>query len=91
MDEYNISSESVKKEEGHKAMTFLDVRINGVLQELNGIERTIESYKIKNKLTDIEYDVQFYADAVKNIREKIIEYEAQNHIINLLDTYVKDP
>ena len=33
----------------------------------------------------------FYADAVKNIREKIIEYEAQNHIINLLDTYVKDP
>lgn len=91
MDEYNNSSESVKKEEGHKAMTFLDVRINGVLQELNGIERTIETYKIKNKLTDIEYDVQFYADAVKNIREKIIEYEAQNHIINLLDTYVKDP
>ena len=42
MDEYNNSSESVKKEEGHKAMTFLDVRINGVLQELNGIERTIE-------------------------------------------------
>ena len=42
-------------------------------------------------MTDIEYDVQFYADAVKNIREKIIEYEAQNHIINLLDTYVKDP
>ena len=73
-------------------MTFLDVRINGVLQELNGIERTIETYKIKNKLTDIEYDVQFYADvSVKNIREKIIEYEAQNHIINLLDTYVKDP
>ena len=67
MDEYNNSSESVKKEEGHKAMTFLDVRINGVLQELNGIERTIETYKIKNKFTDIEYDVQFYADAVKNI------------------------
>ena len=44
MDEYNNSSESVKKEEGHKAMTFLDVRINGVLQELNGIERTIETY-----------------------------------------------
>ena len=25
------------------------------------------------------------------VKEKIIEYEAQNHIINLLDTYVKDP
>ena len=91
MEEYNNSSESVKKEEGRKAMTFLDVRINGVLQDLNGIERTIETYKIKNKLTDIEYDVQFYADAVKNIREKIIEFEAQTHIINLLDAYVKDP
>lgn len=91
MEEYNKSSESVKKQEGYKAMTFLDGRIGGILQELNNIERTIEAYKIKNKLTDIEYDVQFYADAVKNIREKIIEFEAQNHIINLLDAYVKNP
>lgn len=91
MEEYNKSSESVKKEEGHKAMAFLDVRINGVLQELNNIELTIESYKIKNKLTDLKYDVQYYADAVKSIREKIIEFEAQSHIINLLEAYVKDP
>lgn len=63
-------------------MTFLDVRINGVLQELNGIERTIETYKIKNKLTDIEYDVQFYADAVKISEKKLLNM--RRRIISLI-------
>ena len=30
----------------------------------------LKTYKIKNKLTDIEYDVQFYADAVKKYPRK---------------------
>lgn len=91
MDEYNKNADIVKKDEGYKAMAFLDGRITGVMEELSTIERTIEAYKIKNKMTDIEYDVQFYADAVKNLREKIIDLEAQSHIIDLLDVYVKDP
>ncbi|MCD7850498.1 MAG: tyrosine protein kinase [Parabacteroides sp.] len=91
MDEYNKNAEVIKKDEGYKAMTFLDGRIAGAMQELNTIERTIEAYKIKNKMTDIEYDVRFYADAVKNLREKIIDLEAQSHVIDLLDAYVKDP
>lgn len=91
MNTYNTNSDTIKKDEGYKAMSFLDGRIQGVMQELNNVERTVESYKIANKMTDIEYDVQFYGEAVKNFREKIIEIEAQTHIINLLDTYVKDP
>lgn len=91
MEEYNLIASDVKMEESHKAMTFLDSRINGVLDDLNKVEHAIEAYKIKNKMTDIEYDVQFYTDAVKSIREKVIELESQTHIIKLLDSYVKDP
>lgn len=91
MEEYNYNSNSIKKEEGGKAMSFLDGRIRGILQELNNVEHTIETYKIKNKMTDIEYDVLFYSEAIKNLREKIIELEAQTHVVNLLDDYVKNP
>lgn len=91
MEEYNLTANYVKIEESNKAMSFLDGRINGVLDELNKVEYAIEAYKIKNKMTNIEYDVQFYTDAVKSIREKTIELESQIHIIKLLDSYVKDP
>lgn len=88
---YNRKSQSKKKREGTKSMLFLDGRINGVMQELNNIEREIEAYKIKNQMTDIQYDVQFYAETMKDLRLKIIELETQDQIIRLLDNYIKDP
>lgn len=91
MEEYNENAGKIKKEDGEKVMTFLEGRITGVMTNLNDIERQIELYKIQNKMTDIEHDVEFYVEAVKDLRGKIIELEAQQHIIQLLDAYVKDP
>lgn len=91
MDGYNKRASNIKKKEGMSSMIFLNGRIADVMQDLNNIELKIESYKIKNKMTDIEHDVQFYVDAVKDLRQKIIELETQQHIIVLLDSYVKDP
>ena len=91
MEEYNKNTDAIKKDENLKMMDFLDSRVQSVMQDLNGIERTIEAYKISNKMTDMEYDVQFYTDAVKLFREKIIEMEAQGYLIDLLDDFVKDP
>ena len=42
-------------------------------------------------MTDIEYDVQFYADQMKELQMKIIELEAQVRLVDLLDAYVNDP
>lgn len=88
---YNKRAESIKKEEGEQSMNFLDGRIRGIVFDLNTIERRIEGYKIHNKMTDIEYDVQFYAENMKDIRQKLIELESQKHVIDLIDTYVRNP
>lgn len=88
---YNETEIQVKKKDGDKANLFLTNRINGVLQELENVERSIELYKLKNKMTDVEYDVQFYSEALKTYREKLIEFETQNHMIDLLYNYVIDP
>lgn len=88
---YNQRAERIKKEEGEQSMNFLEGRIRNILTELNATERKIENYKIKNKMTDMEYDVQFYAENMKDIRQKLIELESQKHVIDLIDAYIRNP
>ncbi|MCD8268490.1 MAG: tyrosine protein kinase [Parabacteroides sp.] len=91
IDIYNNQEDSVKRYEGEKSITFLNERIQSVMNDLSNIEMRIEHYKKQNKMTDIEYDVQFYVEQVKELQTKIIELEAQMRVIDLLDTYIKDP
>lgn len=91
VDNYNNRADQIKKSEGEKALVFLNDRIEHVVKDLGDIEQTIAIYKTKNKLTDLEYDIQFYAEQMKEIQSKVIEIEAQTHVIDMMDTYVKDP
>ena len=85
---YNERANSIKKTEGEKALVFLNSRIDSIMGNLIGIEEAIAAYKNKNKLTNLEYDIQFYAEQMKEIQSKIIEIEAQSHVIDMLDNYV---
>lgn len=89
--EYNTMTNHIKHEEGNKSLKFLESRIDNIVSQLQAQEQQIEQYKLKNKMTDIEYDVKFYSEAIKNYREKIIELEAQNHILGLLEEYASNP
>lgn len=91
MAEYNTSEMAVKRKDGKKSFLFLEERIDEVMTQLKEIERSIELYKLKNRMTDVEYDVQFYSEALKLYREKLIELEAQKYMIDLLSKYLEDP
>ena len=69
----------------------MDERLETVISDLSEVEMKIEKYKLQNKMTDIEYDVQFYVEQMKDLQVKIIELEAQTRLIDLLDAYIKDP
>lgn len=88
---YNKETNRVKSEEGNISIDFLNSRINEVMSQLEEKEREIEIYKLKNKMTDVEYDIKMYTEAIKIYREKIIELEAQSHIVNLLEEYITNP
>ncbi|WP_304250617.1 tyrosine protein kinase [Parabacteroides gordonii] len=88
---YNNRADLIKQEEGEKALLFLNNRIDSVIMDLGDIEQKISIYKIKNKLTDLEYDIQFYSEQMKELQSKIIEVEAQSHVIEMMDAYVKNP
>lgn len=88
---YNNQEDSVKHVEGEKSIRFLDARIESVMSDLSQAEMQIERYKTQNKMTDIEYDVQFYVEQVKDLQVKIIELEAQMRVVEMIDSYIKDP
>ena len=42
-------------------------------------------------MTIVEYDVQMYAAAMQELQTKLIELEAQKHLIDLMEKFVRDP
>ena len=91
IDNYNNRADLIKQEEGEKALCFLNNRIDSIIIDLISIEQKISAYKTKNKLTDLEYDIQFYSEQMKDLQSKIIDVEAQTHVIEMMDAYVRNP
>ena len=87
---YNEDTESYKHIEDNKTMAFVDGRIAKVVTDLAEVELEIEAYKTKNDITLPESDVLMYGEAMRELQSAIIETEAQTHIVNLLDEFVKD-
>ena len=88
---YNEEAYSYKKEKGDASLIFLAGRIEGIISDLSEIERKIEIFKTANKLTDVQYDIQYYAEYMRDLRLKIIELETQAKLIELMDEFVKNP
>lgn len=88
---YNKQADSYKKEGAHAALGFFDGRIRDLLGELADVERRISEYKHKNALMDIEHDVAFYVDQMKELQTQLIAREAQLNVIDMIDGFIKDP
>ena len=88
---YNEQADFYKKDEATKTLSFLDGRIQGIVTDLADIEEKIEAYKRKHKLMDLEHDVEFYVEQMKELQARLIELEAQQNVIDMMDDFVKDP
>lgn len=88
---YNIQADGYKKKQAQSSLAFYDGRIEKIVKELADVERQIEEYKRKNQLMDIDHDVQFYVEQMKELQTRLIEMQAQNNVIDMMDAYVKDP
>ncbi|MDH6358240.1 Wzz/FepE/Etk N-terminal domain-containing protein [Parabacteroides sp. PF5-9] len=91
IDLYNKQTISVKKERAQQTLGFVEGRLNDVMRELHQTEMEIETYKKKNKMTELEYDIQLYTTQVESLQRAIIELETQIQVINMMAEFVKDP
>jgi len=91
ISQYNIRAEGIKKDEAGIAYQFVESRIEGIVTDLVNAEEEIEAFKQKNDLTDLTYDIQFFAEQMKDLQIKILEIQAQIHVIDLMNSYISDP
>lgn len=88
---YNQTSREYVAVEMNKSISYFDLRIDSLVDKLLGIELSIEKYKHANKLTDIETDVLFYAEQMKELQIKLLEMEAKAHSIVMMSDFVRNP
>jgi uncharacterized protein involved in exopolysaccharide biosynthesis len=87
---YNRQENDYIRELGNHSLVFLNERISGITAELAEVESSIEAYKVKNRIMDIQIDGQYYTDYMKELQIKIIEAESRTNLVRLLDEFVKD-
>jgi len=88
---YNEDAAAYRQKVGNASLDFLAGRIEIVTTDLRKTEQQIEQFKTANKLTDITYDIQYYAGYMQELKLKIVELETQTTLIELMDKWVKDP
>ncbi len=91
IDYYNQEAYDYKKVQSDVSLVFLNERIAHVMDELEKVERNIERYKAANKITDVEYDIQYYAEYMRDLKGRMIEAETQANMIAMMDAFVKNP
>jgi len=91
IDYYNQEAYDYKKSQSDVSLVFLNERIAHVMDELEKVERNIERYKAANKITDVEYDIQYYAEYMRDLKGRMIEAETQANMIAMMDAFVKNP
>lgn len=88
---YNEESTSVKLEDASNSLNFINDRLTEAVDALSKSEIDIEYYKRLHGVIDIDHDVQFNLSQVQKLQTKIIELEAQSHVIGMMYTFIKDP
>lgn len=91
VEEYNSRADRIKKQLATQELEFLKGRIEEVVTNLLETELKIEEYKTGHKITDIEFDMLFYSEQMKEVQKKMIELEMQSYSIKFLEDFVSDP
>lgn len=59
------------------------------MRDLAQTEKQIEEYKKKNNLTDIETEAKIILEQNTVLKEKQIEIEAQNQMVEIIENFLR--
>jgi hypothetical protein len=61
---------------------FIENRLKLIMQELDGVEQDVESFKESNQLTDIESEAKIFSEGSNLYDQKGVEAEIQLNVVN---------
>lgn len=90
MDAYLQANVNDKNRIADSTMRFIDERLSLVSHELSGIEKDIEGFKTKNKLTDLTEQSRILLDNTSEFSKQQTNQEVQLSVIEALEQFLKD-
>ena len=85
---YNQNAVEEKKEVAMNSLKFLDSQLAELSQELSGMQSSIQSFKNKKDIVDIENDAKLYQQNALVNSNQVSEIESQIEILTNLKTEV---
>ena len=85
---YGTSAVDYKSRNYENSQKFLDERLKIVADELNGVEKNLQSYKSNEGIVDLGTEGQLYLSQVKETDKKIAEFEVQMDVLNQISQYI---
>ncbi|MFA9189962.1 polysaccharide biosynthesis tyrosine autokinase [Flavobacterium sp. FZUC8N2.13] len=86
---YNENAVADKEFISKNTSVFVANRLALISKELEGVEQDVESFKVSNKLTDLESESELYAAGSKEFNKKAIDVQVQLNVLGSVLEYVK--
>lgn len=86
---YNSNAATDKNFIAENTSEFINNRLEIITQELDGVEKNVESFKTSNKITDIESEAKLYVEGSDEYVKKGVETEIQLNMISSMLSFIK--
>ena len=86
---YNQDAVQYKTEVAYNTDEFINQRITDISAELTGFDRGVETYKKRNKLSDIDSEAGITLTSNAGLGNEIIELTTQIKLIDYISEYMK--
>ncbi|WP_281637503.1 GumC family protein [Flavobacterium marginilacus] len=86
---YNSNAATDKNFIAENTSEFINNRLEIITQELDGVEKNVESFKTSNEVTDIESEAKLYVEGSDEYVKKGVETEIQLNVVNSMLSFIK--
>lgn len=89
--EYNSRGLDEKRQRTQRTLDFLDSRLALLAGDLAESERTIQDFKTKNNIPDVEAEAEYQYTKRGSVEVELIKAETEARVASMLRDYLSDP
>ena len=90
IQQYQETNIEDKNEVANGTIHFIEDRLGLMSDELTSVEKSIENFKSRNRLTDIEAQSRLLLDNTGNTQQELTQKEVQLRVLESLEKYVQN-
>ncbi|MBF9252534.1 polysaccharide biosynthesis tyrosine autokinase [Pontibacter sp. 172403-2] len=88
IEDYNREAMEDKNLVASSTIKFVNERLGYLTDELSDVEKSVESYKRKNDVTDVSSEAQIYLQKESDYNRQLAEWDIQLEVLNSIEKYL---